>query len=279
VLILGADLCTGCRAPVRTDNTHYCKMSPSESLAAAYAVVFLVAGAWLLPRRKRARQTVGLAVAGLAVAVSGSSVERMGGEVLRAWWLLPFLPLAYWMPAPLVSRAHEGLEAWLLAVDRKLGLGPVIPALPLELSYLTVYPMVPAGLLAVLGAGGVTADQYWLGVLMAVLPCYGLLPLAATRPPRALFRPTLDATVGAVRHVNVRFLSVFGNQWNTLPSGHAAGAIAVAILVWTAGSPFAPLVVVLALGICTATVSGRYHYVIDTVSGMGLGALAGWLAS
>ena len=252
-------------------------MSPPEYLAAAYASVFLLAGS-LLPT-KSAWRTIALAGVGLALAAAAPLVGKLGGPTLRAWWLLGFLPLAYWMPAPLVSRADEGVEAWLLAVDRKLKLGPVVRALPLELSYLLVYPLVPAGLLAVLSAGGISADQYWLGVLAAVLPCYGLLPLIATRPPRALLRPAGDAPTGLVRHLNVRFLAAFGNSRTTVPSGHAGGATAVAVLVWAAGSPFAPVIAALALGISVATVSGRYHYAVDTLLGVALGALAGWHAS
>jgi hypothetical protein len=253
-------------------------MAPSESLAAAYSCVFLIAGALLVSRSRARWRTVALAGAGLVVAFSAQAVDGIGGGMLRAWWLLGFLPLAYWMPAPLVGRPHERLEAWLLGVDRRLGLGPVTRAVPLELSYLLVYPFVPAGLLAVLSGGGISAERFWLGVLTAVLPCYGLLPLAATRPPRALLRPSAAAAPHPVRHLNVRFLALFGNQWNTLPSGHAAGAVAVALLVWAAGSAFAPVAAALALGICVATISGRYHYVVDTVLGVALGLLAGAVA-
>lgn len=248
-------------------------MSPSETLMAAYSGVFLVSAA-LQRRRPGARRSAALAGAGLAAALLAGTVGELGGETLRAWWLLGFLPLAYWMPAPLVGRPHERLESWLLGVDSALGLGPVVSAFPLELSYLLVYPFVPAGLLAVLDAGGISADRFWLGVLLAVLPCYGLLPLVATRPPRALLVPSTAPAPGLFRHLNVRFLALFGNQWNTLPSGHAAGAVAVAGLVWAAGSPFAPATAVLAIGICVGTISGRYHYVVDTVLGVALGVIA-----
>jgi hypothetical protein len=253
-------------------------MSPAESLAAAYSSVFVVAGALQTRRHPRAWRAVGLAAAGLLLAVSAGTVANVDGNPLRAWWLLGFLPLAYWMPAPLVGRPHERLEAWLLGVDRAFGLGPVVSAFPLELAYLLVYPFVPAGLLAVLDAGGISADRFWLGVLLAVLPCYGLLPLVATRPPRALLRPTAAAPRDVFRHLNVRFLALFGNQWNTLPSGHAAGAVAVAVLVWAAGSPFAPVAAVLAIGIAVGTISGRYHYVVDTVLGVALGLIAAGVA-
>ena len=253
-------------------------MRAAELLAAGYALIFLVTGLAMLRRRRRAWQTAGLAAGGLGLALSAPLAAALGGEVLRAWWLLGFLPLAYWMPAPLAERPDERLESWLLSVDRRLGFGPVMRAPLLELSYLFVYPIVPAGLAAVLLGGGVSADEYWRAVLLAVLPCYGLLPVATTRPPRALLPPPdVGHMAQSTRQVNVRFLAAFGNQWNTLPSGHAAGAVAVAVLVWQSGSPGAPLFALAAAGICAGTVTGRYHYLVDTALGAVIGLLAGAL--
>ena len=81
------------------------------------------------------------------------------------------------------------------------------------------------------------------------------------------------------RRANVRLLAAFGNGWNTLPSGHAAGAAAVAVLVWRSGSPLAPIFVLLAVAIAIGTVVGRYHYAVDSVSGVLLGVAAAWLLS
>jgi hypothetical protein len=255
-------------------------MRPAELLAAGYALAFLAAGLCLAGRRPRAWQTVGCALAGLAVAVTAPLAHIVGDAGLRAWWLLAFVPLAYWMPAPLVDRANERLEAWLLSADRRLGLVRVLRAPALELSYLLVYPTLPLGLGAALTAGGLTADQFWLGVVCAALPCYGLLPILTTRPPRVLLEPSAAAeTPRLVRQLNLRFLAVFSHQWNTLPSGHAAVAAASAVLVWKAGSPLAPVMAVLAAGIALGTISGRYHYVVDTVLGVLLGVLAGWIAA
>lgn len=254
-------------------------MHSAELLAAGYALIFLVVGLLVAGRRRRAWRTVGLSLAGLGLAVMAPLAPLVGVESLRAWWLLGFVPLAYWMPAPLVQRPHERLEAWLLSIDRRLGLGPVVHSPALELSYFLVYLIVPLGLGAVLSSGGLTAELYWRGVLLAVLPCYGLLPLMATRPPRALLLPSADEPAPReIRQLNVRFLATFGNGWNTVPSGHAAGAVAVAALVWQSGSPAAPAVALLAGGICMGTVSGRYHYTVDTVLGALLGLAAGTLS-
>jgi membrane-associated phospholipid phosphatase len=192
---------------------------------------------------------------------------------LRDWWLLAALPLAYWAPAPLTGSPNERLERWLLRVDEKLGLISARASELFELAYLLVYPMVPAGLLA-----SSEGELFWRAVLIAVLPCYGLLPLLPTRPPRALAPGASTADGSMFRVANVGFLRVFGNVWNTLPSGHAAGAAAVAVVVWRSGSSLAPLFALLAAGIAIGTVRGRYHYAVDTLLGVALGIAAGLAA-
>ena len=78
-----------------------------------------------------------------------------------------------------------------------------------------------------------------------------------------------------MRQANVRVLAACGNAWNTLPSGHAAGAAAVAVMVVRSGSPWAPVFLLLAVGIALGTVRGRYHYAVDTILGVAFGILAG----
>jgi membrane-associated phospholipid phosphatase len=250
-------------------------MRPAELLALAYFLSFGAAA--LALRRSRARWpvTLGWASAGSLVA----STAWLAPTMVRDWWLLTAVPLAYWAPAPLTVTTDARLEGWLLAVDRRLGLtrgGPTSGGL-LELAYLLVYPLVPAGLLAVVASRpGLSAD-YCLALLTAVLPCYGLLPLLPTRPPRALLPSETAAPSSAtvVRQANVRMLDACGNSWNTLPSGHAAGAAAVAVMVARSGSPLAPVFLLLAVGIALGTVRGRYHYAVDTILGVALGVLAG----
>jgi hypothetical protein len=253
-------------------------MRPAELFAAGYSLIFLAAALSLVRRRPRAWQTAGFAMGGLVLALA-APLSSIAGGTLRDWWLLAFVPFAYWMPAPLVERADHRLESWLLSIDCRLGLRRVLDAPALELAYLLVYPVVPLGLGAVLLSGGLTADQFWQGVFFAGLPCYGLLPLVTTRPPRLLLQP--PTAVGAprrARRLNLRFLAMFSHQWNTLPSGHAAVAAAIAVLVWKAGSPAAPVMAIFAAGIALATISGRYHYVVDTALGVMLGVGAALVA-
>jgi membrane-associated phospholipid phosphatase len=62
---------------------------------------------------------------------------------------------------------------------------------------------------------------------------------------------------------------------NTLPSGHAAGALATALAVGSVVPLAGVVFLLLAASIALATVLGRYHYVVDTVLGV-LVAAAAW---
>jgi membrane-associated phospholipid phosphatase len=73
-----------------------------------------------------------------------------------------------------------------------------------------------------------------------------------------------------VQHLTIRV--------NTLPSGHAAGSLAVALAV-IGPVPWAGAALLgLAAAICVGCIVGRYHYVIDIVAGAAV-ALALWLAN
>jgi membrane-associated phospholipid phosphatase len=78
-----------------------------------------------------------------------------------------------------------------------------------------------------------------------------------------------------LRRLNLAVLSRGSIQVNTVPSGHAAGAVATALAVGSvmpvAGAVFLGLAALIVL----ATVLGRYHYVVDSVLGV-LVALAAW---
>jgi len=266
-----------------SENTHLVLMRVSELLALGYFGIFALAALAIVARRPSAWRALGCAVLGLSLVATAPGMPWVFvfdvPVDFRDWWLLAALPLAYWTPAPLVVRPDERLEAWLSRIDEALRLtrrrGSALE--PFELAYLFVYPMVPAGLLAtMLAPAAMPAETFWRAVLVAVLPCYGLLPMLPTRPPRALERPNPSSEPATgLRRANVGFLAAFGNGWNTLPSGHAAGAVAVAVIVWRSESPLAFVFALLAAGIAIGTVRGRYHYAVDTILGVMLGVIAG----
>jgi membrane-associated phospholipid phosphatase len=193
----------------------------------------------------------------------------------------------YWLSGLLFVRPDLRLEDWLRRQDDVLltrsGLLPWLDRAPrlvaeyLELSYLLVYVVVPAGAVMLAASGhrdGV--DRFWTVVLLAEFVCYGMLPWIQTRPPRAVEDATAPSRPLLLRRLNLLIANGASIQVNTLPSGHAAGALATALAVGSMVPAAGALFGVLALSIAVATVVGRYHYAVDSILGL-LVAVAVWL--
>jgi membrane-associated phospholipid phosphatase len=80
----------------------------------------------------------------------------------------------------------------------------------------------------------------------------------------------------AVRRFNAAILNRGSIQVNTVPSGHAAGAVATALAVFDVMPGEGILFLALAAAIVVSTVLGRYHYLVDSLLGV-LVALCAWL--
>jgi len=266
-------------------------MRIAERIALAYFVYLLIAIA-VSPIHPWRRAALGAVVLGLlAVVFAASALPDSGGwRLVRDWAPGVYVLAGYRLPGWLVTVPNEALEQRLLSIDRWL-LSLPIPrdAIPgtlrayLELTYLFCYPLVPVSLALVyfpavdtLRAG--VADRFWSVVLLAVYPCYGLLPWVQTRPPRALaVGPPPLSDISAIRRLNLRVLHRASVGVNTFPSGHVAATTAAALAVsewWPAAGL---LVGVLAASIAWAAVLGRYHYLLDVVLGAAC-AIAAWLS-
>jgi hypothetical protein len=210
------------------------------------------------------------------------------------WWRHAAGPVAallgvYAAAAQLYTMPWAALERVLLEADARLaraigwsGLARRLPRAVLEIvefGYLFAYPLVPFGAAVVAARGRADAlDHYWNVVVSAGVVCYAVLPLLPTRPPRLLVAagPYAGRTV-AVRRFNVAVLARVSSQVNTIPSGHAATACAVLLAAATLDPRSACILGPLAVAVIMATVSGRYHFAVDTVAGV-LVALAAWQA-
>jgi len=119
-------------------------------------------------------------------------------------------------------------------------------------------------------------EWFWRVVLVAEFACYGMLPWIQTRPPRAIEATRNTALeLAHLRRLNLAIATRASIQVNTLPSGHAAGAFATALVIASIQPRTGVAFLFLALSISVATVLGRYHYVVDTVLGV-LVALVVW---
>jgi membrane-associated phospholipid phosphatase len=106
-------------------------------------------------------------------------------------------------------------------------------------------------------------------VLITDFVCFGMLPWIQTRPPRAL--EAAQPWSSGIRSFNVSLLGRLSIGVNTVPSGHAAEALAAALLLSSAPASVSVWVWAAAAAISAGAVFGRYHYAVD--------AFAGWIVA
>ncbi len=203
--------------------------------------------------------------------------------VLRQWVMPPALLLVgYWASGQLFAAPMPGIERALCSFDRNLGVDAAIVVTPpwlrsvLELAYAGVYVLVPIALLIRFATvAEPNPDGFWTIILVTDFLCFACLPWIQTRPPRALSaQPPWQSRL---RRLNERVLARTSIQHNTFPSGHAAEAVACALLVATAPWPLLIAVAVAAVLVSAGAVLGRYHYAADALAGWVV-AVAVWLA-
>ena len=238
------------------------------------------------PARPRALLAAVVAWAAYAAArISGADLEALTATpqiVLPALILL----LGYWLSGLFFVRPQPAIERRLLRLDhavlprvsavRWMQGAPRLLLEYLELSYLLVYGLLPAGAVVVAFAGEVSdVARFWTVVLLAEFACYAVLPWIQTRPPRILEDAALAPPPIGIRRFNLAIASRASIQANTLPSGHAAGAVAAALCVGDIWPAAGAVFMVMAASILVATVVGRYHYAVDSVLGA-LVAVVAW---
>ena len=232
-----------------------------------YVAVVAVLLRGLSPRR-RPKVLAGAAGGALVLAVSFALPEDGFANV----WLFPpaALLIGYWTSGLLFVAPMPRAERTLARIDEILAIDTIAARTPrpiaevLELAYVGVYPLIPIALYLALREG-VTADRFWTVILLTDYVCFGMLPWIQTRPPRAVGACT--AWRSAWRTVNLRVVEASSVQVNTFPSGHAAEAVAAALLVSGSPAPVVALMCLAAAAISAGAVFGRYHYAADAIAG------------
>lgn len=247
-------------------------MKPTWAAASVEYFLYVIVLASALPgvpRSGRVR-SVATALAGLAIALAAGTVTARWLESL----LLPVaaLLLAYRSSGFLWRAPMPAIEAVLARTDRILGVPAIARRLPrvvaelLECAYASVYPLIPIALaLHLTFASSPDADWFWTMILVTDYACFAMLPWVQTRPPRALEAGHPWQT--RLRVLNLHILDTTSIRMNTLPSGHAAEALACALVVLDAPTGIIAAMFVTAAVISAAAVLGRYHYAIDVIAG------------
>jgi membrane-associated phospholipid phosphatase len=249
--------------------------------------VSYLAAVALMPRFRAARPPALGAVAAAWMLLPLLAAWSSGmPDVVRALVPAPILLAGYWLSGRFYLGPMPGLERLLLRIDdvclgatgatRWAHAGTWLGRY-FELAYLLVYVVVPAGAIALVVSGHPDeVERFWATVMLAALASYGGLPWLQTRPPRLLEDPIGNRPVDdtLLRRGNLWLLGRGSIHANTIPSGHAATATAVALAVGNAVPEARAVLLVLAPSIVLATVTGRYHFVVDSIAG----ALVGFIA-
>jgi len=218
-----------------------------------------------------------------------SGLEASGpGPWIETLLPVPILFAGYRLSGLFFVRPMLDLERRLLQMDEqwleRTGILPAYERAPwvvreyFELAYLLVYAVVPAGALLLHLSGRADAvPRFWAVALLAEFVSYAMLPWLQTRPPRVLEIARHEPhPPSLVRRFNLAVLNRGSIHVNTIPSGHAAGATAVALAV-SGSMPLAGTAFfVLAASIVAGTVLGHYHYAVDSVLGV-IVALGAWV--
>ena len=250
---------------------------------AATGVFFLYIAlvAMWMPRLIGRSRTLALAGAAAGLLIAAAAALRLH-PIVNDWVAPPAaLLLGYWTSGLLFVAPMERFETWLLSIDRRLRIDALAASTPravaelLELAYVAVYPVIPVALIVYLVAtASPDPARFWMVILATDYVCFGMLPWIQTRPPRAL--EPASPWNARLRTLNVRLLGTTSIQVNTFPSGHAAEALAAALLVSTAPAAAIIPMSLMALAISAGAVLGRYHYAADVLAGW-LVALVVWL--
>jgi membrane-associated phospholipid phosphatase len=224
------------------------------------------------------------------LAYADSLRRRRFLSIVRDWYPLPLILLSYremgWF-AP-SQHTYELERAWV-NVDRLFlndfdargvieSLGSLLPSI-LEIAYSLVY-VIPHFSIAMLYVykRRVRVDRFLFPFLLAVLVSYSLFPYFPSEPPRTVFpEADLPAQLTIFRRFNLGLLGGYGIHTSVFPSAHVSGAFSAAVAMWWVLSEkkwVSVTLLVLAILIATATVYGRYHYLVDAAAGFAIGVTA-----
>jgi hypothetical protein len=241
---------------------------------------YLAALAAVRPLAPSRRTRAWLLLATMAVTVLCSVLAAPSSaavRVVRDWVPAVSILLGYWASGAFFISPMTLWERRLDAIDRRLS--QYVPRLAafdgvLELAYLSVYLVIPAGFAVVyFGNGAVDVDRYWTIVVLSEFGCYAMLPWIQTRPPRTLPSAVPAPTATQLHRLNLAVLNHGSIQANTFPSAHAAGAMGTALAVVASHPAAGMFFFVWAVLIAAGSVAGRYHYAADAILGVAWAAV------
>jgi membrane-associated phospholipid phosphatase len=211
----------------------------------------------------------------------------------RDWLPLAVVPLFYWEVPLLAEAIHRGatydgiVQAWEAALfggQPSLTFAARWPGLwvsePLHGAYLSYYFIIAGPPVALYLAGRRGAFRRLVFTLaVAILAHQAAFIAFPVLGPRYLFpAPAGPLEAGPLYQLTHRVLEGGSSPGTAFPSSHVGISVAVTIALFRERVGAAPWVAMLTALLTLATVYGGFHYAIDAVAGVALGAAAALVA-
>lgn len=242
--------------------------------------VFFIA-AWLRPVTSRSRTLISITAAtGIVLVVAVQFADRFlplyTVSVIRDWLPAPLMLMAYSQAGRFSRRPNERFQNYLHKFDRKW-VGAMLRSLAdnriyrsvslcLELAYLSCYPLVPFGLVALyLTQMRSHANEYWLVILLATYPCYLFTAFVPTLPPRRMRTDSVPGQPGKIRAFNLWIIRQASIGFNTFPSAHVTATFGASLVLLRYVPNVGLIFLLVSIGIAVGAVTGRYHYAADVI--------------
>lgn len=204
--------------------------------------------------------------------------------LLRDWLPLLFLPFLYiearW-PIAGLGRAHADatVHSWELAFfpsDPSRTLATQWHALllseALHLAYLSYYVLIylPPAVLYLRGVRGGFAETM-LALSVAFGACFTAFLLFPVDGPRFV-NGGAAAPDGPVRALTLALLNGASTRGTAFPSSHVAASVVATVCALRFSRPLGYLLIPVTLALMVATVYGGFHYAVDVMAGLVVGA-------
>lgn len=148
--------------------------------------------------------------------------------------------------------------------------------------YFTYWPLIPALALLLWFRNQEQFSNFVFALCLSYFCCYLVFIFFPIEGPYHTLRQLqiVNAMPGGIFTHLVDLVEKHGRiHGGAFPSAHVAGSVVSTIAAFRYSRKLGMIVLILTLGVCAATVYGRYHYAVDIWGGISVAVFGCWIAN